>query len=161
LPYVVIKHRLQLLPRSPDISFTGGMTTTSPRVTTLIHYRYPLLTYSRPHGYTLADIYQDAIRQLQGLKDAGSLSAADYETLTETKEPKDILDTLQYAIEKNATSHADVKRRAQKVVEPLLLRLERFGSAIDVLAQSAPQAVGLNLVGLIWGSVRFLLVVSC
>ena len=77
-----------------------------------------------------------------------------------TEKPEDILDTLQEAIEKNVALHADTKRRAQSVLEPLLLRLERFSSTIDILAQSSPQAMGLNLVGLIWGSVRFLLVVS-
>jgi hypothetical protein len=119
-----------------------------------------LLTVSRPQGYTLEDIYKDAISQLRAFKDAGHLSPADHESLLKTEKPEDILDTLQEAIERNVTLHTDTKRRAQSVLEPLLLRLERFGSAIDILAQSSPQAMGLNLVGLIWGSVRFLLVVS-
>jgi hypothetical protein len=92
--------------------------------------------------------------------DAGHLSPADYELLLKTEKPEDVLDTLQEAIEKNATLHADTKRRARSALEPLLLRLERFSSAIDMLAQSSPQAMGLNFVGLIWGSVRFLLVVN-
>ena len=119
-----------------------------------------LLTVSRPHGYTLEDIYEDAISQLRAFKDAGHLSPAEYELLLKTEKPEDILDTLQEAIEKNVTLHADTKRRARSVLEPLLLRLERFSSAIDILAQSSLQAMGLNPVGLIWGSVRFLLVVS-
>ena len=119
-----------------------------------------LLTVSRPQGYTLEDIYEDAINQLRACKDAGHLSPADYESLMKTEKPEDILDTLQEAIEKNVALHTDTKRRAQSVLEPLLLRLERFSSTIDILAQSSPQAMGLNLVGLIWGSVRFLLVVS-
>ena len=119
-----------------------------------------LLTVSRPHGYTLEGIYEDAISQLRAFKDAGYLSPTEYESLLKAEKPEDILDTLQEAIEKNVSLHADTKRRAQSVLEPLLLRLERFSSAIDMLAQSSPQAMGLNLVGLIWGSVRFLLVVS-
>jgi hypothetical protein len=118
------------------------------------------LTVSRPHGYTLEDIYVDAISQLRACKDTGHLSSADYELLMKTEKPEDILDTLQEAIEKNVSLHTDTKRRAQSVLEPLLLRLERFSSTIDILAQSSPQAMGLNLVGLIWGSVRFLLGVS-
>lgn len=114
----------------------------------------------RPQGYTLEDIYEDAISQLRAFMDAGHLSPADYELLLKTEKPEDVLDTLQEVIEKNATLHADTKRRARNVLEPLLLRLERFSSAIDMLAQSSPQAMGLNLVGLIWSSVRFLLVVS-
>jgi hypothetical protein len=114
----------------------------------------------RPQGYTLEDIYEDAISQLGAFMDAGHLSPADYELLLKTGKPEDVLDTLQEAIEKNAALHADTKRRARSVLEPLLLLLERFSSAIDMLAQSSPQAIGLNFVGLIWGSVRFLLVVS-
>ena len=63
-----------------------------------------LLTGSRPHEYTFEDIYRDAIRQLQELKGRGCLSPADYDTLAKTEKPKDILDVLQEAIEKNAAS---------------------------------------------------------
>ena len=94
-----------------------------------------LLTVSRPQGYTLEDIYEDAINQLRACKDAGHLSPADYESLMKTEKPEDILDTLQEAIEKNVALHTDTKRRAQSVLEPLLLRLERFSSTIDILSQ--------------------------
>ena len=119
-----------------------------------------LLIVSRPHGFTLEGIYEGAISQLRAFKDAGYLSPAEYEWLLKTEKPQDVLDTLQEAIQKNVALRADTKRRARSVLEPLLLRLERFSSAIDMLAQSSPQAIGLNPVGLIWGSVRFLLVVS-
>jgi hypothetical protein len=114
----------------------------------------------RHQGYTLEDIYEDAICRLGALRDAGHLSPADYELLLKTEKPDDVLDTLQEAIQKNAALRADTKQRARSVLEPLLLRLERFSSAIDMLAQSSPQAMCLNLVGLIWGSMRLLLVVS-
>ena len=46
------------------------------------------------------------------------------------------------------------------VFKSLLERLGKFEAAIDMLAQASPQVLGLNLVGLIWGSLKILLVVS-
>ena len=46
------------------------------------------------------------------------------------------------------------------VFKSLLERLSKFETAIDMLAQSSPQVLGLSLVGLIWGSLKILLVVS-
>ena len=83
---------------------------------------------------TLEDIYEDAINQLRACKYAGHLSPADYESLMKTEKPEDILDTLQEAIEKNVALHTDTRGRAQSVLEPLLLRLERFSSTIDILS---------------------------
>ena len=61
---------------------------------------------------------------------------------------------------RNAASHPNAKQKLKAIAELLSHRLERFSMAIDMLAQSSPQVMGLSLIGLLWGSFRFFLVVS-
>ncbi len=56
--------------------------------------------------------------------------------------------------------HPNTKQKFWQIAKTLLMRLERFGTAIDLLAQSSPQILGLNLVGLLWGSLKFIIIVS-
>jgi hypothetical protein len=114
---------------------------------------------SRVNVYTLKSVYEDAILQLKELKDDGRLSQADFDMITGLSQPPDVLaliaDKMRYT-----KSDSNKKQRLFQIVGPSLLRLERFCSAIDVLAQSSPQMLGLNLVGLIWGSLKLTIVVS-
>jgi hypothetical protein len=88
------------------------------------------------------------------------LSQANYDAITSTTRPEEILDLVNEAIIRKSLSQAGTKKRVIAVVEPLLMKLERFGAAIDMLAQSSPQVMGLNLVGLVWGFLRFIIAVS-
>ncbi|KAI9854314.1 MAG: hypothetical protein M1824_000407 [Vezdaea acicularis] len=111
-------------------------------------------------AFTLEEAYADAVAQLERLQQAGHLSLVDYNIVVDTRRPEELLAIINDAATRSAKSHPDAKKRVQRVVEPLLMRLERFGSAIDLLAQCSPQITGVNIVGLIWGSVKFLLVIA-
>jgi hypothetical protein len=117
-------------------------------------------TLNTGHGFNLEDVYQDTLLQLQRMTVAGRLSQSEYDTVTQTQSPHDVIHTLQHALEVGSALLQSPKSRVHHVVEQLLLRLERFGSAIDVVAQSSPNVFGVNPVGLIWGALKFVLIVS-
>lgn len=114
---------------------------------------------SRVNAYTLKSVYEDAVLQLKALKDDGNLSQTDFGMITGLNQPPDVLalidDKMRYT-----KSDSNKKQTLFQIVGPSLLRLQRFCNAIDVLAQSSPQMLGLNLVGLIWGSLKLMIVVS-
>lgn len=110
--------------------------------------------------FDVQDVYQDAVLQLQRATTAGQLSQREFEILTKTTDPKDVIKTLQEAIEASTVICQSSTLHIRDVIEPMLLRFERFGSAIDLLAQSSPNAFGINICGLVWGSMKFLLTVS-
>ena len=114
----------------------------------------------RSSSYTLESVYADALKQVKDLRDAGRLSSAHYDTITGTSTPKDVLASVNDAILRHADAKSTTRARVQNMGESLRLRLERFGTAIDMLVQSSPQIMGLNLVGLLWGTLRFFIVVS-
>jgi hypothetical protein len=107
---------------------------------------------------SLEAVYKDAIDH--HFKKAGKFTAVEYDILTKTKRPQQILDVVETALKENGDKHPDMKRRAETIIEPLLQRLTRFEKCIDMIAQSSPQAFGLNVAGLIWGGLKFYLVVS-
>ena len=86
----------------------------------------------------------------------------DYEAITGT------YDLLYYStLLSDATSPGHEERRSQwrknkvqGLVESILFRFERFGWALDMLAQSSPAVLGTNVLGFIWGSLRFIMTVS-
>lgn len=113
-------------------------------------------------AFTLETVYADALDKLQGLRDSGRLSPRDYNIITGTHNLQD----LNLLLVNAAASTDEGSRspsgmiRVRNLIESLLLRLERFGSALDMLAQSSPAMISVNVVGLIWGSLRFLITVS-
>jgi hypothetical protein len=100
---------------------------------------------------TLQNVHDDAIKQLQ---DAGRLSPDGYRRIEGTT-----LQDILVAVDTVVTRTTNVTRIGG-VFKSLLERLGKFEAAIDMLAQSSPQVLGLSLVGLIWGSLKILLVVS-
>ncbi|KAF7972002.1 hypothetical protein HWV62_19285 [Athelia sp. TMB] len=88
----------------------------------------------------------------------GQITSADYNLITTTSKPGEILDAVQGAIA--SQTHSDARTRISQVVKPLLERLERSGSAIDMVIGAAPQIVGASVLGLVWGSVRFLMIMA-
>ena len=105
-------------------------------------------------------MYADALKQVRDLRGAGRLSSAHYDTITGTSTPKDVLASVNDAILRHGDAKSTTKTRMQNMGESLRPRLERFGTAIDMLAQSSPQVMGVNLVGLLWGTLKFFVVVS-
>ncbi|KZP17601.1 hypothetical protein FIBSPDRAFT_25658 [Athelia psychrophila] len=101
-------------------------------------------------SYDLRAIYQGAIDQLQGMRDAGQLSSADYDLITSTSKPGEILLPV-------GTANAS---RISAAVEPLLSLLEKFGTAMDLVMQFSPEFMSVNILGIVWGSIKFMMAVS-
>ncbi|KZP24358.1 TPR-like protein [Athelia psychrophila] len=98
-------------------------------------------------SYDLRSIYQGAIDQLQGMRDAGQLSPTDYDLITSTSKPGEILLPV-------GTANAS---RISAAVEPLLSLLEGFGAAMDLVMQFSPEFMGVNILGIVWGSIKFMM----
>ncbi|KZP24445.1 hypothetical protein FIBSPDRAFT_1042213 [Athelia psychrophila] len=98
-------------------------------------------------SYDLRSIYQGAIDQLQGMRDAGQLSPADYDLITSTSKPDEILLPV-------GTANAS---RISASVEPLLSLLEGFGAAMELVMQFSPEFMGVNILGIVWGSIKFMM----
>ncbi|KAF7986442.1 hypothetical protein HWV62_31201 [Athelia sp. TMB] len=115
-------------------------------------------TSETPGSYDLESIYQDALNQLQSMRVRGQITSADYDLITTTRKPSEILGAVQGAIA--SQTHSDARSRVSQVVEPLLERLERFGSAIDMIVGAVPQIMGVSVLGLVWGSFKFLMIMA-
>ena len=112
-------------------------------------------------GITLETIYRDALEEIRLRRDSGLLSSKDYHVITSTHDPLELYTLLMTAEScKSGIFFPAAKTKTRNVVEPILLRFERFGSAIDMLAQSSPQVMGISAVGLLWGSLKFVFTVS-
>jgi hypothetical protein len=108
--------------------------------------------------YTFETIHKEAVDQLKQLQSENRLSDQDLAVLTCTKSGEDV---LNYARDVILKCDANSKRREKikRVLEPLILRLDRYDSAISSLVNALPSAFGANIAGLIWGSLKFVLMV--
>jgi len=109
-------------------------------------------------GYTLEAIHRNAIQELRARKEGGSLSTSDFELIAQNSSFEDVVSQFNAAVGKCRDS--EKKRRIPNIGHSVVHRLEKFGMAIDMLAQSMPEVVGINPVGIIWGSIRFILIVG-
>lgn len=110
--------------------------------------------------YTLETIYSEALSEVETLHASGRLPEVYYDILTTTKTPMDLLSIVDEANEQRMGKQSQSKQALYSTVSSTVKRLDRYAGAIDMLAQSSPQAFGLNVVGLIWGSLKVLLVVA-
>lgn len=117
-----------------------------------------LTLYSQ--AYTLETIHADALNKLQELRDAGKLSSADYDMITEDSKSEDVLSFMNDAILRHASSRSIKNKKVHENVKPLLDSVDRFGSVIDILASSSPQVHGVNPARLVWGAIKFVVLVS-
>jgi hypothetical protein len=108
----------------------------------------------------LDEVYKHALQDLKLRRDTGCLSMSDYEIIANTSRIEDVLKTLNDAVLRQTKTHPNIEQWLCSTRGPLLRRLEVFGAAIDILAQSSPQILGVSLVGLTWGSLKFLIIVS-
>lgn len=114
---------------------------------------------SPARGFSLLDVHRDALEQTRRLVASGQLSEEDFRAITTTTDPHDVARVLTQTGTHERLGQSNLSR-ARRIMEPLVIRLERFTGAIDMLAQSSPAAFGVNLVGLIWGSLKFVLTAS-
>lgn len=113
-------------------------------------------TNETPGSFDLQSIYQDALKKLQLMRDQGKITSANYDLIANTKDPAEIEGVVTAS-----QAQPETTKRALKVVRPLLEQLKRFGPALDVFAGAAlPQSMGVNFLGLVWGSIKFFMVVS-
>ena len=128
------------------------------------HERLPLHAIEMRMGreeFTLETIYRDALEEIRLRRDSDLLSSRDYNVITSTHDVLELYTLLMTAeSSKNVTCFPAAKTKTRNVVEPILLRFERFGTAIDMLAQSSPQVMGISAVGLLWGSLKLVFTVS-
>ncbi len=109
--------------------------------------------------YTLNSIYRDALARLDITQGCGQLPAKYHEILIHTTNADDLLSSLDI-IEKSSTQSTVPKGRLEKAIASTAARLRRYSDAIDMIAQSSPQAFGVNVTGIVWGSIKFLLVIA-
>jgi len=105
--------------------------------------------------FTLESVYADALKEIESLHVSGRLSKEYYDVLLRTTNPSDLITNVG-----NSSRLQNGGGHFEKIVKPTVARLNRYAKAIDMIAQSSPQAYGLNIVGLVWGSLKFLLVVA-
>ena len=105
-------------------------------------------------------IYAGALDQIKELRDTGKLSSEDYDMITGDSRQEDILTFMNDTILRHASSQSSKRIRVREKAKPLLEGLERFGGVIDIFASSSPQVHGVNPARLIWGVMKFLLLVS-
>ena len=115
-----------------------------------------LISYSP--GYGLQEIYSSAIEELKSRKKPAELSDADFELITKSSSIEDVLGQFQHAAQQSQENQT--KQKIYRIGMSLVNRMDRFGTAIDMLAQSMPEIAGISLVGIIWGSFRFILIVG-
>ncbi|KAL8796201.1 MAG: hypothetical protein Q9195_001535 [Heterodermia aff. obscurata] len=106
-------------------------------------------------AFTVESVYADARAQIERMRASAGVSAKYYDILLHTTSPDDIVSNG----DRTSSLQSD-SGRFDKVVGSTVTRIHRYADAIDMIAQSSPQAYGLNIAGLIWGSFKFLLVIA-
>ena len=106
-------------------------------------------------AFTVESVYADARSQIERLRASAGASTKYYDILLQTTSPDDLISNLD-----STSSLQSNSGRFDKVVGSIVTKVNRYADVIDVIVQSSPEAYGLNIAGLIWGSFKFLLVVA-
>jgi hypothetical protein len=85
------------------------------------------------------------------------MSDVDFNVLLNTRKAKDVLAYANSTLVKDGK--ASKVEKLKRVLEPLTQKLERFEIVIDTLISMAPKPYGVNVIGIIWGSLKFVLMV--
>lgn len=111
-------------------------------------------------SYTLETIYKEAMEEVKALHASGKLPDEYYTSIIHTKRPEDLPLLVEEENKRRVESQTRAKRSLNTMVSSTVKKLERYAGAIDMIAQSSPQALGLNIVGLVWGSLKVLMVIA-
>ena len=111
-------------------------------------------------SYTLETIYDKAMEEVKALHSSGKLPDKYYNIIIQTKRPEDLHRVVEEEDKRRVKSQTRAKRSLNTMVSSTVKKLERYASAIDMIAQSLPQALGFNIVGLVWGSLKVLTVIA-
>ena len=111
-------------------------------------------------SFDLALVHEEALSTIESARASGNLPLKYYKIILQTATPAEVLSVVNEIKASRDQQRSKIARRMRSIAVALTTRLGRFANAIDMLAQSLPQAMGLNLGGLVWGGLKFLLVVS-
>lgn len=111
-------------------------------------------------SYTLESIYDEAMEEVKALHASGKLPDEYYNSIIHTIRPED----LHLNIEQENTRRVEKQSRAKRIFNTVVSRtvekLERYAAAIDMTVGSLPKVSGLNPVGLVWGSLKVLMIIA-
>lgn len=121
-----------------------------------------LATSSRAttESYTLETIYDEAMEEVKALHASGKLPDEYYNIISGMERPEDLHVIIEEENKRRVEGQTRAKRRINSIVPSTVKKLERYVGAIDMIAQSSPQALGLNIVGLVWGSLKVLMIIA-
>ena len=111
-------------------------------------------------SYDLETIYDEAMKEVKDLHSSGKLPDEYYNIIIQTKRPEDLHRVVEEEDKRRVKSQTLAKRGLNTMVSSTAKKLDRYASAIDMLAQCLPQALGFNIVGLVWGSLKVLTVIA-
>ena len=111
-------------------------------------------------SYTLETIYDEAMKEVKDLHSSGKLPDEYYNIIIQTKRPEDLHRVVEEEDKRRVKSQTQAKHGLNIIVSSTVKKLDRYASAIDMIAQSLPQALGFNIVGLVWGSLKVLTVIA-
>ncbi len=111
-------------------------------------------------AYTLETIYNEAVEEVKALHASSKLPDEYYTSIIHTKRPEDLHLIVEQEHTRRVEKQTRAKRSLNTMVSSVVKRLERYAGTIDMIAQSSPQALGLNVVGLVWGSLKVLMIIA-
>lgn len=103
----------------------------------------------------LHSTFKDAVEELQQ-----KLEPADFDIIRTAQGVQDVLKVVDDAIKQANLAPEQVQfARFREVLAIVVRWLDKNSVAIDMVVQSGPQICGLSLMGLIWGGLKFLVIV--
>ncbi|KZP24417.1 hypothetical protein FIBSPDRAFT_1042200 [Athelia psychrophila] len=73
--------------------------------------------------------------------------------------PNEVLLPVEAAHARSLETHLGASR-IRESVDPLLQRLERFGEAMDKVVELSLEFMGVNILGIVWGSIRLMMMIA-
>ena len=110
--------------------------------------------------YTLETIYNEAMEEVKALHTSGKLSDEYYSILVSTKRTEDLHLIVEEENKRRVEGQTRAKRSLNTIVSSTVKKLERYDAAIDMIIGSLPRVSGVNPVGLVWGSLKILMVIA-
>jgi len=111
----------------------------------------PSTTEESTEGESITDIYSGIAAQLLS---AIQLTPEEQQCFTNTRSPKELLDTVRNVQRSGCTGSARLQQFITRSTGSILCMLDRYSPAIEVFVSSNPA-----IAALVWGSVRLVLLV--
>jgi hypothetical protein len=103
----------------------------------------------------LDSTFTEAVEELQR-----KLDPADFDIIRGAQSVQDVLEVIDDALKQSNLAPGQARfARFREAMANVLQWLETNSAAIDMVVKSTPQICGLSLMGLIWGGLKFLIIV--